>query len=141
MDKKRHEPSAWKWEEGIVNTKEEYIKVGYGGFEDPFVPMAPGEGNCFIVQFLVKKDEIDPNKQENYEAMIKELNFFLVEKREEKPWEYAKYHCGTASNMYSTIRWAYYPKENKVSQQIFLMKQNKDKNGKKIIVEIPIDEK
>jgi len=23
-----------------VDTKEEHIKVGYGGFEDPFVPMA-----------------------------------------------------------------------------------------------------
>ena len=72
--------------------------------------------------------------------MIRELNFYLVELRNENPWDYAIYHCGTASNMYSTTRWAYYPKDNKISKQIFLMKQNKDKNGKKIIVEIPLDE-
>ena len=88
MDKKRHEPPAQKWEERFVNIKEEHIKVGYGGFEDPFVPMAlvdPGEGNCFVVQLLAKKDDIDPNKRENYDALIKELNFFLVELRKEKP--------------------------------------------------------
>jgi len=119
MDKKRHEPPAWKWEEGIVNTKEENIKVGYGGFEDPFVPMSPGKGNCFVVQFLVKKDYIDPNNRENYNKMIRELNFFLVELRKEKSWEYAKYHCGTASNLYSTIRWAYYPKGWQDPQKLF----------------------
>jgi len=113
MDKKRREPPTWKWEEGIVDKKEEHIKVGYGGFEESFVPMAlvaPGEDNCFIVQFLVKKEDIDPAKQENYDELIKELNFFLVELGEPKPWLYAIRHCGTAANMYSTIRWAYYPK-------------------------------
>ena len=122
MKKKRHEPPAWKWEEGFVDTKEKHIKVGYGGFEDPFVPMAlvaPGEGNCFVVQFLIKKEEIDPNKRANYDAMIKELNFFLVELCKEKPWNYAIYHCGTASNMYSTIRWAYYPKGWQDSKKMF----------------------
>ena len=57
MEKKRREPPAWKWEEGCVDTKEEHIKVGYGGFEGPFVPMvlvAPGEVNCFIVLFYSK---------------------------------------------------------------------------------------
>lgn len=65
-----------------MDTKEAYIKVGYGDFEDPFVPMAlvfPGEVNFFIIQFLVKKEEIDPDKRENYDTMIKELNFFMVE--------------------------------------------------------------
>lgn len=65
-----------------MDTKEEHIKVGYGGFEDPFVPMAlvvQGEVNCFVVKFLIKKEEIDPNKRANYDGMIKELNFFLVE--------------------------------------------------------------
>jgi len=122
MDKRQKEPQAWKWVEGAVDKKDEHIKVGYGGFEEPFIPMAlvaPREGNCFTVQFLVKKDDIDPAKQKNYDAMIKELNFFLIEKQEEKPWEYAKYHCGTASNMYSTIRWSYYPKGWMESQKLF----------------------
>ena len=81
--------------------------------------VAPGEGNCFTVQFLVEKDDIDPDKRENYDAMIKELNFFLVELREEKPWLYAIRHCGTASNMYSNIRWAYYPKGWMEPQKLF----------------------
>lgn len=33
MGKKRPEPPAWKWEEGVVDTKEEYNKIGHKGFE------------------------------------------------------------------------------------------------------------
>jgi len=113
MNKKSDKPQIWKWVEDSVDTREEHIKVGHGGFEETFVPMAlvaPGEENCFVVQILAKRDEIEPEKQEIYDSMIKEINYFLVELHERDPWLYAKYHCGTASNMYSNIRWAFYPK-------------------------------
>ena len=86
MDKKQTTPPVWKWEEGDVDKKEEHIKVGYGGYGEPFVPLAlvaPGKDNCFIVQFLMKKDDIDPAKQENYDELIKDLNFFLKDSCEE----------------------------------------------------------
>lgn len=41
--------------------------------------------------------------------MTKELNFYLVEKGEKDPWQYAIYHCGTASNIYSDVHWGYFP--------------------------------
>ena len=45
----------------------------------------------------------------------KELDFYLIQKREPDPWGYAKYHCRTGANMYSKICWAYYPKRKKLS--------------------------
>ncbi len=42
-----------------------------------------------------------------------ELNFYLVEKGEPDPWAYAKYHCTTASNLYSSVHWSYYPEGDK----------------------------
>lgn len=38
MDKKRNEPQAWKWEEGVVDRKEEHIKVGYGDLKNHLSP-------------------------------------------------------------------------------------------------------
>jgi hypothetical protein len=42
-----------------------------------------------------------------------ELDFYLVEHPKEfpdtgHPWEYAIYHCGTASNVYSSVHWSYF---------------------------------
>jgi protein-tyrosine-phosphatase len=42
-------------------------------------------------------------------AVRKEINYFLIELGEKKPWLYAQYHCGTASNMYSRVHWGFYP--------------------------------
>jgi len=46
------------------------------------------------------------------EEVRRELNFFLKEIAQEgnvDPWHYAKYHCSTASNIYSNIHWSYFP--------------------------------
>lgn len=67
--------------------------------------VAKSVGNTFVVEFL-RPSELD---QEEYEriklAVTKELNFYLVEKGEKDPWQYAMYHCGTASNIYSDVHW------------------------------------
>jgi transcriptional regulator with XRE-family HTH domain len=36
----------------------------------------------------------------------KELDFYLIELNEPKPWTYAKYHCGSACNWYSGVGWS-----------------------------------
>ena len=95
--------------EGTVNTDDDHMKLTYEDNPDPVALIAQGEGNTFIVQFL----ETDSN-QENWKETIRyvrrELDFFLVELREENPWAYAIYHCSTAANVYSKVHWGYYPK-------------------------------
>ena len=49
---------------------------------------------------------------------LKEGQFFIIypnvmtyyQADEEDPWEYARYHCGTAANIYSTVHWSFVAK-------------------------------
>jgi DNA invertase Pin-like site-specific DNA recombinase len=34
--------------------------------------------------------------------------FYLIDKEEPNPWGYAQYYCGTGSNIYSPVRWAFF---------------------------------
>ena len=36
-----------------------------------------------------------------------EIKRYLLESKENNPWEYAKYRCRTISNVYADIQWAY----------------------------------
>jgi len=47
-------------------------------------------------------------------AAGRELDFYLVEKGGANPWAYAKYHCNTAANMYSSVHWSYFPSGKEV---------------------------
>jgi hypothetical protein len=40
-----------------------------------------------------------------------ELDFYLVELHERDPWLYAKYHCGTIANVYSSIHWSFFSRK------------------------------
>lgn len=64
-------------------------------------------GNTFYVEFLVQ--EQDPNNTTPILALMRELNFLILEKNEADPHAYMQYHCGTAANLYSSIHWAYHP--------------------------------
>ncbi len=37
----------------------------------------------------------------------RELTLYLTKLNERDPWLYARYHCGTAANIYSTIHWTF----------------------------------
>ncbi len=99
------------WHEGIVDTTIEHIEILYGDFEKhgeeglvPVARLSPGGGkHSFVVEFLVKAGQ--PNTTEMLEKSRSQLDFFLVEKGEPDPWAYAKYHCGTAANIYSDVHW------------------------------------
>ena len=104
----------WRWESGSVDQSQPHIELRYGdaehtGFDARIRVALIGEpaGHCFPVQWL-----LDPEATENAEivaATREELDFYLVEKGEWDPWGYARYHCGTSANMYSSVHWAYYP--------------------------------
>lgn len=95
-----------RWSEGVVDLEYEHIKLFVGEFSDPrlIAVLAPAGGHFFTVQFVADKIVHAAAVAD----VTRELNFYLVEKGEENPWAYAKYHCTTASNIYSTVHWALY---------------------------------
>jgi len=99
-----------KWFEDRVNTENDHIKITYG--EDPKIValVAPVSKREFKVQFLLNQNTPNIQSQKVIEEVKQELDFFLVELGERKPWEYAIYHCSTAANIYSKVHWSYYPK-------------------------------
>lgn len=113
MNNKNDQSSERQWLEGKVDAKKEHIKVGYGGFDKPFVTIAmvaPKEEESFVVEFVVKRADLDPKKKQIYDKVLRQLDYFLVELNDPNPWTYAIYHCGSTANAYSNIRWAYFPK-------------------------------
>ena len=109
--------SGWRWEEGSVDKTLEHLEIAYGDINvttdyKKWVPVAlvsAPNGKIFSVQFLIEAN--GPEKQTVVDAVRKELDFYLVElsaKGRPDPWNYAQYHCTTASNAYSMVHWSFY---------------------------------
>jgi hypothetical protein len=106
-------PEITGWREGCVDTAKERfeLRIGSakeGGWKD-WIPVAlvgaPIAG-VVTVQFLV--DRSDPKNAVTISYATKEIQFYLIDLREDEPWTYAKYHSTTGSNVYSNIHWSYY---------------------------------
>lgn len=106
MDYQNHK---WRWQEGEIDLQKEYIELGYEDGTDtiPIALIGRPENNIFPVRWLVGIEA--PENKRMINLVKRELNFYLVEKEEPDPWEYAKYHCTTTSNLYSNVHWSYYP--------------------------------
>jgi len=109
----------WRWEEGEVYEREEHIELRHGNADTtsyenwiPVARLAKPIDHVFKVKWLVQPVSADTGSAE-CESMRadarKSLNFFLVEKGESDPWGYARYHCNTGANLYSSVHWLYYP--------------------------------
>ena len=117
MEMESEKQTAWRLVEGIVDTNEEYIKITCGAIDgddfEPIALVAPGNDKEFTVQYLLKPEPENKEQQKMLDAVRKELNFYFLELKEKDPWAYACYHCTTAANLYSDVRWHYYPKGDK----------------------------
>jgi hypothetical protein len=109
--------TTWSWREDVIDVQTEHIELRYGDAGnspyEQWIPVAligKPTNNVFPVLWLVSPD--DPAHERMIDAARKELDFFLVELREPNPWEYAKYHCKTAANIYSDVHWSYFPNGN-----------------------------
>ena len=102
----KNKVNEFKWSEGLVDKKSEHFKITYKENSDIVALIGKGDGQHFIVQFLISKEQL--NSKEILKAVRRDLNYFFVEKREENPWQYAKYHCSTGSNMYASVHWGYH---------------------------------
>ena len=54
----------------------------------------------------------DARRAEMEAAVRRELDFYLVELGEKDPFAYARYHCGTAANLYSRVHWSFHEGAN-----------------------------
>ena len=110
---------TWGWQDGVVNVHGEHIELRYGDADTtayeqwfPIALIGKPKSRVFPVRWLM-----DPGTHERMiDAARKELDFYLVEKREVYPWDYAIYHCNTAANMYSNVHWSYFPNGNREQQ-------------------------
>lgn len=100
-----------------MDVQTEHIELRYGDAAksdyEQWVPLAligKGLNNVFPVLWLISRD--DASRERMIAAARKELDFYLIEKREPDPLAYAKYHCNTAANIYSEVHWSYFPSGN-----------------------------
>jgi hypothetical protein len=107
--------SAWRWKEGAVDKSHEHFELAYGdvNMQDPekWIPVAlvsAPSGTTIRVQFLIEPKNAESRAM--LDAVRRDLDFYLVEKKEPDPWKYAIYHCGTGSNVYSKVHWSYHPR-------------------------------
>jgi hypothetical protein len=103
---------VYLWKEGVVDLTKEHIQLFYGEYDEKALPVArvaPGTDRTFHVQFLDLPNLKGVERSEIMAEVRKELDFYLAELEKSDPWEYAKYHCTTASNVYGSVHWAYFP--------------------------------
>ena len=102
-------PRISRWREGRVDRTREHFELRYKStvkFESDWIPVAvvgPPRAHIVNVQFLVEPG--DPKNLAAVSDAKKEIQFYLIDKREPDPWGYARYHCGTSSNIYSNVHW------------------------------------
>src|SRR5438132_9477249 len=95
-----------EWQEAPVARTEDHFELRLGSAEesgwDNWLPVAlvgPASQGTFCVQFLI--DISDERLQPVVRKVLREIDFYLIEKGEPDPWTYTQYHCGTTSNAYS----------------------------------------
>jgi hypothetical protein len=98
------------WSEGLVDKNSEYVEITYQDKSDPVALIGKVDGTNFVVQFLINKDQ--PDNKKILKSVICDVDYYLIEKQEEDPWLYAKYHCTTPSNIYSSVHWSYVSEVN-----------------------------
>lgn len=105
----------WSWREGTVDPAEEHFEIRYGSARDSdwtaWVSLARVGAplrRVFPVQFLV--DRNDSANALMVQSVVRELDFYLVEKGESDPWRYAQYHSSASSNLYSDVHWLFHGK-------------------------------
>lgn len=105
--------TEWSWQEGAVDRNKEHIEIRYGnalsGSYEEWTPVAlisKPVNHVFSVSWLKGSPSVGNTM---IEEVCRELDFYLIEKREPEPWKYAIYHCSTAANMYSNVHWSYFP--------------------------------
>ena len=117
-----------RWQEGRVDRTKKHFELRYGSAQDsdpnewiPVAVIGPPKAHIVNVQFLVEPG--DPKNAATVSDVKKEIQFYLIDKREPNPWGYAQYHCGTCSNIYSNVHWGYFKDGNQNQVVSFAVRQ------------------
>ena len=106
------------WHTGDVDKDDEHFILYYGDVNKiklsdctPVAMIDRPVNGIYNVKWVV--DQKDLKFEEAIKQVCKDLDFYFVELGKPDPWAYAKYHCTTASNIYSHVHWSYVPKKRK----------------------------
>lgn len=105
-DEARFQSSIGKvWKLGQVDQTKEHLALSHSILgTKPVALVGPLSDGEFIVQILL--ETTDAGNAEILRAVLHELDFYLGEAGGPDPWTYARYHCGTSSNVYSSVHWS-----------------------------------
>ncbi|HEY5331605.1 MAG TPA: hypothetical protein VIJ79_17130 [Acidobacteriaceae bacterium] len=108
------EPMKYRFLNADVNRTEEHFELRYCGINhaswDECIRVAligRSHSDPVIVEYLI--DIGDVKNAEMVLRIEKEIQFYFFELNEQDPWAYAQYHCNTSSNLYSDVRWIFFP--------------------------------
>lgn len=90
------------WKRGRVDLNNEYIKI-VNPENDQWLACVANIKNEIVVE--INESLVDDFSKMH--VLIQQLDYYFGEKQEPEPWKYACYHCTTAANIYSPIRWHY----------------------------------
>jgi hypothetical protein len=109
-------PKISRWREGRVDCTKEHFELRYGSDEDggwsdwtPVAVVGPPVAGTVKVQFLVR----NPSNADVVSEVKQEIQYYLFDLKESNPWLYAKYHCGTMSNLYGNVHWSFFQAGNR----------------------------
>ena len=95
-----------------VDRTKEHFELRYGSANDqdwdqwmPVALISRPRVDLVNVEYLV--DLNDPRYAETISKVQNEIQFYMFELNNSDPWAYAQYHCGTSSNLYSTVHWSF----------------------------------
>jgi hypothetical protein len=95
------------WTEAAVDSSSEHIRLCFGDASTTVALVAPAGIGGYTVEFVLDHADGD-DAMEALRQARQELDLYLDELNEPDPWAYAIHHCGTASNVYSSIRWEHH---------------------------------
>ncbi len=107
----REKNYKFSWVEGVVDESDEHFKLTYKDCPEPAALLGEGEGEKFVVQFLI--DQGQPGSEKILEAVRDELDYYLIKLKERNPWAYAQYHCCSGANVYAHVHWSFCAKDGK----------------------------
>lgn len=129
-----------RWQRGYVDTSSEHFELLVAASEEDehsegtsVAVIGPPEAGSVNVSFLIEESEANASLIEKVE---REINFYLIELNEPDPWKYAQYHCGTASNVHSSVHWSFIEAGSKVPQK---EPDNPPSLGRRMTTELELD--
>jgi hypothetical protein len=99
--------------EGRVDRKKEHFELFHESARDagskeliPVAILGPPKAGIVNIQFLIRSRK--GSKAGVIGDVLHEVRFYLIENGGRRPWAYARYHCGTAANLYSQVHWSFH---------------------------------